>query len=155
MDAVLRREDGKAWGSTKSAGLNANVAKPPLQPLNSQVFETTTEDRNDGLEFLNQPPPDLAGHDDSTFTVSKDINLMSPILIDILSDKAEVQKFPLAITFILVAVAVTGEARFSPQSHLCHKQLLGMSGDLDFGNLLVLVQKEASFYPISLVISYW
>ena len=90
MDAVLRREDGKAWGSTKSAGLNANVAKPPLQPLNSQVFETTTEDRNDGLEFLNQPPPDLAGHDDSTFTVSKDINLMSPILIDILSDKAEV-----------------------------------------------------------------
>jgi hypothetical protein len=73
MDATLRCEDGKA--TTKSA------AKPPLRPLNSHVLETdraATED--DGLEFLNQPPPDLTGHDGSGFAVAKDINLMSPVL---------------------------------------------------------------------------
>jgi hypothetical protein len=68
---------------------------------NSQVPETNeaaTED--DGLEFLTgnhlQVPLDLTGHsgcqwhDGNTFTVAnlKDIiNLMSPILIDILADK--------------------------------------------------------------------
>jgi hypothetical protein len=85
MDATLHREDGIA--TTKSAKSNV---KPSVRPLNSQVAETNeaaTED--DGLEFLNhlQVPPDLTGHDGSTFTVAKDINLMSPILIDILTDK--------------------------------------------------------------------
>ena len=92
MDATLRHEDGKA--TTKSAKLNAKRPnlKPPLRPLNSQVTVSETEDHDNDLEFFNrdQPPLDLTGHDGSAFTVAKDINLTSPILIDILAEKPEV-----------------------------------------------------------------
>ena len=69
---------------------------PPLpRPLASTAAEEcvdmNSQSETDGLEFLDQPPPDLTGVDGTVFAVATDIDIQSPlpVLLDILVDKPQ------------------------------------------------------------------
>src|SRR5437868_2138770 len=75
--------------------LSITRAKPPQQSV-SQASEDSGEERSsveverdsDGLDFLDAPPPDLAGIDGTSLTIAGDpIDIHSPYLMDVLSDK--------------------------------------------------------------------
>jgi hypothetical protein len=88
MDATIRREIGKTDIAAK--GTPKPNTKPPPRPPNSHTFETDvagTGAEDDGFEFLDLSPSDLARQDCSAFTIAKDVNLTSTVLIDILADK--------------------------------------------------------------------
>ena len=48
-----------------------------------------SQSETDGLEFLDQPPPDLTGIDGTVFAVATDMDIQSPLLLDILVDKPQ------------------------------------------------------------------
>jgi hypothetical protein len=91
MDATIRHEGNKSAPKPTTKP----VTKPP-QPrgqngastTNSDTLDISADTESDGFEHLNRPPPDLTGLDGRTFTVTKDINLSSPVLLNILGDKA-------------------------------------------------------------------
>jgi hypothetical protein len=91
MDAIIRREDGK---SAPKPATKPATKPPPLRGStssstpDSHTLEISAGSESDGFECLNRPPPDLAGVDGKTFAVAKDIDLGSPVLLDILVDKA-------------------------------------------------------------------
>jgi hypothetical protein len=74
--------------------LSVMRAKPPQHSI-SQVSEDSGEERSgveverdsDGLDFLDGPPPDLTGIDGTSFTIGDPVDLHSPDLLDVLSDK--------------------------------------------------------------------
>ena len=47
------------------------------------------QSETDGLEFLDQPPPDLTGVDGTVFAAATDIDIRSPLLLHILADKPQ------------------------------------------------------------------
>src|SRR5262245_62254669 len=88
MEATIRCEDGKT--TAKATSTDKSNAKPPSQPPNSHPLEDDAANPEDnGLEFLNWPPslPNLAGQDCRAFFVAKEVDLASPILLDVLADK--------------------------------------------------------------------
>jgi hypothetical protein len=42
----------------------------------------------DGLECLDESPPDLTGVDGTVFTVTADVDIQAPLLLDVLANKA-------------------------------------------------------------------
>jgi hypothetical protein len=68
------------------------ITKPSPPPLTSAVsaMDSTKATESDGLEHLDQPPPNLTGIDGTAFTVASLVDLQSPLLLDVLSDKAQV-----------------------------------------------------------------
>jgi len=66
---------------------------PPLpQPASTaaeECVDMNSQSETDGLEFLDQPPPDLTGVDGTVFAVATDIDIRSPLLLDILADKPQ------------------------------------------------------------------
>jgi hypothetical protein len=66
---------------------------PPLpQPASTaaeECVDMNSQSEMDVLEFLDQPPPDLTGVDGTIFAVATDIDIRSPLLLDILADKPQ------------------------------------------------------------------
>jgi len=68
------------------------ASRAPAPELSAAVAETaaaTSNTADDGFEELDQSPPDLTGINRMTFNVSTDVDIQSPILLDILADKPQ------------------------------------------------------------------
>ena len=82
-------------GLSKDKSKSSTALKPPPlpQPLAltaaEEYVDMNSQSETNGLEFLDQPPPDLTGVDGTIFAVATDIDIRSPLLLDILADKPQ------------------------------------------------------------------
>ena len=88
------------------------LRKEPPKHSQSQS-EGGSDTERDDLDFLDAPPPDLKGVDGASFHADNSIDLMSPILLDILSD------LPVFFFSLLVWLVEHYDATNQPTGALC------------------------------------
>ena len=86
--------DNTILGKCKDKSESSTALKPPPLPQPASTaaegcVDMNSQSKTDGLEFLDQPPPDLTGVDGTVFAVATDIDIRSPLLLDILADKPQ------------------------------------------------------------------
>jgi hypothetical protein len=75
----------------KSTALKPPPLPQPTSTAAEECVDMNSQSEMDGLEFLYQPPPDLIGVEGTVFAVAADIDIQSPLLLDILADKPQAQ----------------------------------------------------------------
>ena len=115
MDATIRCEGSKTVPKPATKPLPRPRGRNGLSTTNSDTLESNAGTESDGLEYLDRPPPDLTGLDGRTFTVTKDIDLRSPVLLDILGDKAPTNTHAASVLVGATVVPILRGAPVAPK----------------------------------------
>jgi hypothetical protein len=83
MNTTILGKRKRNPSDSQDVAQSATRGDPNIQPMSLET---------DGLGDLDQPPPNLTGVDGTRFTIASQVDIQSPVLLDILSDKPEVPK---------------------------------------------------------------